>query len=230
MSLVEVFCDFDGTITKGDTTDVLLEELANSAWRDFESHWEQGAIGSRDCMAQQIPLIRGGWQAITKVLDKVELDDSFASFAKWCRQQGIPIRVVSDGIDKVIHYLLAKHNIKVDFVFANRLVESEAGELSLLFPYAITNKKMCNSGVCKCLIANNGRTNPLKVIIGDGRSDFCWAADADILFAKSKLITYARAKNLSYFPFDDFHAIRSTLEERVAAIQHATPQMVPSFS
>lgn len=225
---LEIYSDFDGTITRGDTIDVLLERLADPSWKEVEQRWERGEIGSRECMALQVPLLRGGWQAVTEVLDDVEVDPTFAGFAKWCRQQGIPLRVVSDGIDRVIHYLLARQGIKVDFVWANRLVEAQDGSLSLLFPYAVAEKKICGSGVCKCKIVGNSR-NPLKVVIGDGRSDFCWAGEADLLYAKSKLITHCQNNNLPYVAYEDFNAIRSSLEERLAELQPPVPQLVPQL-
>ena len=30
---MHVICDFDGTISRGDTTDLVLEHLADPAWR-----------------------------------------------------------------------------------------------------------------------------------------------------------------------------------------------------
>jgi len=83
------FCDFDGTITKGDTTDLLLETLADESWKAIEARWENGEIGSRQCMSMQVPLIRGGWPAILSVLENVEIDKSFAPFVTWCRMRGI---------------------------------------------------------------------------------------------------------------------------------------------
>ena len=68
-SPIEVYCDFDGTITRGDTIDVLLERLAHPSWKEVEARWERGEIGSRECMAQQVPLLQGGWAAVEKVLD-----------------------------------------------------------------------------------------------------------------------------------------------------------------
>ena len=76
-SLMEVYCDFDGTITKGDTIDVLLEELAHPSWRDVEERWVRGEIGSRECMAQQVPLIQGGWSAVEKILDHVRIGGAY---------------------------------------------------------------------------------------------------------------------------------------------------------
>ncbi len=225
---IEVYCDFDGTVTMGDTTDVLLAGLADPSWREIEKLWEAGKIGSRECMKAQVSLMRGGWTAMRAVLDTVSIDPTFASFAQWCRQSGVSLRIVSDGLDKVINYLLVREGIRVDFVWANRLQEAEDGSFSLLFPYSIQDK-MCSSGVCKCKVLDSGTRKTTRVVIGDGRSDFCWAGEADILFAKSQLANYCLEKNLAFHQFDDFSAIRNVLQDYLEKLPEAVqvPIQVP---
>lgn len=203
-----VYCDFDGTISVGDTVDVLLEKLADPAWREIEERWVRGEIGSRECMGQQIPLIRGGWQAIRQVLDGVQLEPSFLEFVRWCRSERIPLLVVSEGLDKVINYLLAREGIRVDGLYANHLVQERDGSLRLEFPMAPTNGT-CRAGLCKCKILGNS----CRVVIGDGLSDVCWSKEADLLFAKKKLLSYCVDNQIAHRPFSDFYDIRTEIEE-----------------
>jgi 2,3-diketo-5-methylthio-1-phosphopentane phosphatase len=229
-STVEVFCDFDGTISTCDVTDRLLEELADPKWKEVEAEWEAGKIGSRECMAQQVALVKGGWKAMQRVLESVELESSFKPFVAWCRKQGVPLRIVSDGLDQVIYYLLNREGIKVDFIFANRLVESQDGKFSLLFPYS-ASEAICSSGVCKCKLLNDtgvhtNLSNPVKIVVGDGRSDFCWASAADLVFAKSKLLTHCKENKLPYVALKDFNGITSYIEEHI--LSAAPTQQIPA--
>lgn len=217
---LQVLSDFDGTITVTDTVDVLLNKLADPAWEDIEAEWEQGKIGSRECMSRQIPLIRGGWAAIQNELDQMEIAAGFNEFVNWCRQKNIPISVVSDGLDRVIAYLLKRHGVQVDRIYANHLIESADGSLSLQFSNG-PRLMQCQSGVCKCQIANNVSSLTTKVVIGDGRSDFCWAKEADILFAKSKLIEFCREEKLAYNPFSNFVDIQCSLDSLLEGKQEA---------
>lgn len=226
---VEVYCDFDGTVTQGDTIDVLLEMLGDPAWRQIEERWEKGEIGSRECMALQVPLLRGGWKAIEQVLTRVKVDPTFSEFASWCRQAGIPLRIVSDGIDRVIHHLLASEGVRVDYVWANHLNESPDGQLSLTFPYAPTVAG-CGSGLCKCKIVDNSSGRTMKVVVGDGRSDFCWSTEADLLFAKSKLLQHCRSNNIPHIPFDNFRAVRVGLEKEIGVLVHPAHTPVPAVA
>jgi 2-hydroxy-3-keto-5-methylthiopentenyl-1-phosphate phosphatase len=222
----KIFCDFDGTITTCDTIDVLLEKLADPEWKDIEAQWERGEIGSRECMAKQVPLIRGGWKSVLEVLDTVKVDKSFSSFVSWCRQNKIPVFVVSDGIDRVIEYLLAREGVRVDAIYANRLQEDAKGQLSLSF-VETAGLEHCLSGVCKCDLINSYGLEPMRIIIGDGRSDFCWSKEADVLFAKSRLAKYCEEQNVSYLAFQNFTDVRVSLQEILTPVPQPASVPVP---
>jgi 2-hydroxy-3-keto-5-methylthiopentenyl-1-phosphate phosphatase len=207
---IQVFCDFDGTITTRDTVDVLLSNLACPEWEEIEDLWERGLIGSRECMARQIPLIRGGWKAVREVLDGIELTPGVSEFVDWCRSNFIPVVVVSDGLDRVIEYLLKKNGIYADRVFSNHLIEASNGAFSLQSSPR-PRFSGCQSGVCKCQIAGQQAYETIKVIIGDGRSDFCWSKEANVLFAKGKLIDYCSSKRIAHNPFETFFELRKAL-------------------
>ena len=228
-ALVEVFCDFDGTITEGDTIDILLEKLAHPSWHEVEERWVRGEIGSRECMALQVPLIQGGWPAMLDVLSKVKIDPTFPRFAKWLRQRGVALKIVSDGIDRVIHHILKREGIVADNVLANHLVENEDGSLALTFPHA-PQYQGCSSGLCKCRILENAPSQRLKVVIGDGRSDFCWSAEADMVFAKSKLLQHCRSNRIECIAYEDFTTVRSVLDHKLNELALPETQLVPNFA
>jgi len=226
---VVIYCDFDGTVTQDDVTDTLLTELADPNWRLIEAEWEQGLIGSRECLARQTPLIRGGWRAIEERLSFIALDQTFSAFGTWCTIQGIPLRIVSDGIDRVIEVLLARANIQVDAIYANHLVESPAGELSLTFPYPSTQPG-CSAGLCKCGRMEDATDPPLRVVIGDGRSDVCWARRADWLFAKSWLLAHCRAEGVACIPFENFNTVRLGIARRLSRQRHLFRTATPLYA
>lgn len=204
----QVFCDFDGTITTRDVVNVLLTELADLSWTVIEADWEAGRIGSRDCLARQIPLLRGGWPAIERVLATVTLDPTFAGFAEWCASRAIPLVIVSDGLDRVIDWLLARARIRTDAVWANHLVIGQAGAPSITFPHPPRDPD-CRGGLCKCQVLTAGA--PRRVVIGDGLSDVCWAARADQCFAKGRLLAACRVRQIACTPFDNFTTIQRAL-------------------
>lgn len=212
---MRVFCDFDGTIAKVDTTDLVLTRLADPAWEDLEERWTRGEITAAECMRGQIALIGGDDAALDTVLDSVELADGFAEFVAWCQTNAVPLTVVSDGVDHFIARILSRHGLGHLPVIANRLVGDAALGRRLEQPWSRAGCA-AGSGVCKCQVAarSDDRANApddLMVFIGDGRSDFCVSGRADLLFARDKLAAYARSRAMPHHEFSDFHTITTTL-------------------
>lgn len=203
-----VYCDFDGTITLCDVTDFILENLADPEWKEIEERWVNGEIGSRECMAQQVALIRGGWTAIEKILGEVKIDPTFAPFVKWCHDNKLPVVVASEGLDRVIYSLFQRESITVSRICADQLIEEDNGSLRLDFPYYPLARD-CGAGLCKCRAFGEG----LRIVVGDGRNDSCWAQRADLVFAKSKLLDFCRNNLVDCIPFTDFSAVREVLEQ-----------------
>lgn len=220
---MRVFCDFDGTIARVDTTDLVLTCLADPAWEVLEARWACGEITAAECMRDQIALIDGDDAALDAVLDSVELADGFVEFVAWCQANAVPLTVVSDGVDRFISRILDRHGLSRLPVVANHMVGN--GELGrrLEQPWSRVGCA-AGSGVCKCQVAarSDERTNDprdLMVFIGDGRSDFCVSGRADLLFARDKLAAYARSRAMPHHEFSDFHSITATLaaaHERLA--------------
>ena len=211
---MRVYCDFDGTITKADTTDEVLNRLAGEGWLKLEEDWVAGRITAAECMRAQIALIRHDDIALDAVLDTMTLRDGFAEMVEWCRDNRIPFTIVSDGVDRFIRRILARHDLSHIPVFSNRLASDRAGYI-LEQPF---RRQGCaaGSGVCKCEIVDVSPPAEPMVFIGDGRSDFCVSGRAEILFARDRLAEYAEQRGLTYVPFDDFHDVLTALQARVA--------------
>lgn len=210
---MQVFCDFDGTISAADTTDHVLEALARPAWRELEARWVSGRITAAECMRRQIALIDGTDADLDARLDEVALDPGFRDFAAWCERHDIPLTIVSDGVDHFIRRILAREGLDHLPVISNRLA-GEAGRRRLEQPH---RRDGCagGSGVCKCEAIRPVKSRPV-IYIGDGRSDFCVSGRADILFAKGRLADYAAALNRPHHTFETFHEILAHLDRQLA--------------
>ena len=212
---MRIFCDFDGTIARVDTTDLVLTRLADPTWEDLEERWTRGEITAAECMRGQVALIGGDDDALNAVLDGVALADGFAEFVAWCQANAVPLTVVSDGVDHFIARILGRHGLEHLPVIANRLVGNAELGRRLEQPWSRAGCA-AGSGVCKCQVAvrSDDRANApddLMVFIGDGRSDFCVSGRADLLFARDKLAAYARSRAMPHHEFSDFHTITTTL-------------------
>jgi 2,3-diketo-5-methylthio-1-phosphopentane phosphatase len=206
-----ILCDFDGTISREDVTDSVLERFALDGWEDIEDEWKAGSIGSRECMLRQVELIRASQADFDRHLDHVEIDPTFPAFVKQCRRAGVPLTVVSDGLDYSIRRVLGRHGLDDLPIMANHLDILGGGRYRLAFPYA---NEACvgASGTCKCKIAENkpGQRD-LRLLIGDGTSDMCAASSVDMVFAKDKLLTHCRERGLPFVAFRDFAQVSRLL-------------------
>ena len=209
---MRIYCDFDGTISTLDTTDHVLSRLADPAWAEIEADWLAGRINAARCMREQVALIGGDDAQLDAVLDTVEVDEGFVAFVGWCRSQAIPVTVVSDGVDYFIRRILGRHGLDDLPIISNRLAGVPGGR-RLQQPWMRTGCA-AGSGVCKCeIVAPPGGAagdGPV-VFVGDGRSDFCVSARADILFAKDGLATYARGRGQPFHPYQTFNDVMATL-------------------
>jgi 2-hydroxy-3-keto-5-methylthiopentenyl-1-phosphate phosphatase len=210
-----MFVDFDGTIALEDTTDVILERFALPAWRAIESDWLAGRIGSRECLARQIDLIRARPEQLDEVVREIPLDPHFPEFCALCRNRGIPLTVVSDGLDQVVTGMLARAGVNVP-VLANRLEWLGKDRWRLDFPHATAGCRAA-AGNCKCR-ALDKEPGTLRIMVGDGRSDFCAAETADLVFAKGALTEHCQGTGVTYLMFGNFAGATALLTEWIGAL------------
>ena len=207
----QIIVDFDGTVTKKDSTDMLLERFALPYWRELEEQWVRGEIGSRDCMRKQIELVRATPDEMHDFIASIEIDWHFKSFVRLCQRLELPLKIVSDGLDLTIRNVLRRAGLDAVAVVANHLAHIGGNRWALTSPFA---KAKCRSaaGTCKCSVAEQ-RSPLLTLLIGDGRSDQCLANEADLIFAKAGLLKYCQTQNLPHQGFETFADVSSLLQE-----------------
>ncbi|GGE04481.1 2,3-diketo-5-methylthio-1-phosphopentane phosphatase [Aureimonas endophytica] len=205
----DILCDFDGTVSRTDVTDHLLERLALPGWEDLERLWKAGAIGSRECMARQVGLIEASRPALDAALDAVEIDPGFPAFLAATARLGIRLTIVSDGIDYAIRRVLARHGLRGLDIVANRLVAEGERRYRLESPHADAGCRAA-SGTCKCAVAIRASARP-TVLIGDGRSDFCASAAVDLVLAKEALAAHCARTGRRHLVFGDFAELTGLL-------------------
>jgi 2-hydroxy-3-keto-5-methylthiopentenyl-1-phosphate phosphatase len=199
-----ILCDFDGTVSVEDITDSVLERFGRPGWQAIEQAWRRGEIGSHDCMAQQVALLEASREDMDAHLDSMSIDRAFVHFVAAAREAGMPLAIVSDGLDYAIRRILGNHGLGDLPIIANRLEAVGAREWQLEFPYGNPTCRVA-AGNCKCSCAGRARVEQRRVLlIGDGASDFCVAGEADLVFAKHRLIEHCRSAGIPYVPITGF--------------------------
>jgi 2-hydroxy-3-keto-5-methylthiopentenyl-1-phosphate phosphatase len=197
-----VLCDFDGTISLQDVTDSLLLRFARPGWRELEQAWSEGRIGSQDCMAGQVALLDCSRDELDAHIDGMAIDPAFARFVARLQRDGVPLWILSDGLDHVIRSMLRRAGIGGVPIVASHLVQVNTRSWALEFPHA---RKSCTSAsaTCKCAWARAAEPHPV-LMIGDGASDVCVAGKATLTFARDRLLEHCVEVGLPHRAVGDF--------------------------
>ena len=150
---------------------------------------------------RKIDLVRATPAELEAFVDEIEIDPTFSSFVDLCVEGGHDVCVVSDGLDFTVGRALRQAGLDLPF-FANRLAYLGDKKWKLTFPYARSDCRAL-SGNCKCQFSE-AATGKIRIVVGDGRSDFCVAAGADLVLAKSALERHCREHDIAHFAFGTF--------------------------
>ena len=198
-NIKNIYCDFDGTITKKDAVNTFFELYADKKWTYYEQLWVDGKITSRENAVKQVALLPSlSEDIVNDYINSIEIDGYFLDFVKYVESKNLNLIILSDGFDLFIKKTLEKYNLRNIKYFANRL-KHENGRFSIEFPYF---NKDCSvgAGMCKC---SNVKEKSF-CYIGDGTSDLCVAKRASVLFATKNLATFCNKTDIKYIPFDSF--------------------------
>ena len=216
-----VFLDFDGTISRADVVDAILEQYADAAWKQVEEEWRAGRLGSRACLAQQMALVRASPREIDDLIDRIGIDTGLVALLEACAHVATPVHIVSDGFDYCIRRLLARLPPQ-----AQRLLEGVSVSASHLEPAADARWETgfafpvagCAHGCATCKPARMRALAPPDtptVFVGDGLSDRYAALDAGIVFAKDGLETFCVRQGLAHVRYETLADVAACIEEEV---------------
>jgi 2-hydroxy-3-keto-5-methylthiopentenyl-1-phosphate phosphatase len=188
----------------------VLDRFAGPEWKEIEKEWHAGRIGSRLCLARQIGLVQADPKKLTDLVQEIRVDSHFISFLKTAKQLAVPVAIVSDGFDLLIHGILMKHLedapelLEELPVYCNRL-EWDGTHFRAAFP-----APPCEHGCANCkeaLIRKLAVPNERTVFVGDGWSDRFAAKVSDFTFAKEELLEFCQKNGIEHKTYTDFETI-----------------------
>ena len=210
--LLEVYFDFDNTITDFDVLDEVIRRFSvDEGWKVAEAAWESGEIGSRECLERQFAGVRVSDAELRDYLATVRIDPAFPRIVRLLGEAGIKPVILSDSFTPFISAILGQNGVAGIDIFANEIrIDGRVPKVS--FPYF---GSICStSGNCKTshLLRRNRPAGTRKVYVGDGRSDICPAQFCEILFAKGTLYDHYAKIRGNCFPFADLSSVEEHLK------------------
>jgi 2,3-diketo-5-methylthio-1-phosphopentane phosphatase len=214
---IHIFCDFDGTITRHDTGDEFFKQFA-----DFEPHHADLMMKRtdvREYYRRVTATLRATQQDIDHFAAQAEIDAYCSDFLSFVEQKGWSFTILSDGFENYIRPIVKRITSRPVHIRANKLIlsETDSNLWRPVFPYADES--------CNCFCASCKRNQMLSladsliIYIGDGLSDTCPAAYADMVFAKNKLAAYCNQNGIMHHPWSSFFDIRMILSKRLPSVR-----------
>jgi 2-hydroxy-3-keto-5-methylthiopentenyl-1-phosphate phosphatase len=209
MKNYSLFIDFDYTITTDDVGNRFYTYFSKGKNEPLVEKWLKREITTRECLTEEARLCRGSKAEFIKYVDKFEIDLGFPELVNLCSEAGIPLYVLSDGLDFYISHILGKYGIREIDIYSNKAIFDNGG-LKVELPH--WTKKCVSCGNCK-----GERIRQLKgkddevIYIGDGLSDLCGAREADLIFAKDDLARFLEEETREYIEYDTLFEVKDKL-------------------
>ena len=204
-----VLSDFDGTVTTSDIVEVVLARFAPGKWEEIERMHRARTIGTRETMTRQLALVRATRDELVDFVRKeAVMDPTFPAFVRFCKGNGIPLEIVSEGLDFYLGELMKMWGLDVPFR-TNRAV-FRGGGIHLEHPFADPTCTLC--GTCKLHRVFEQRVAGYQVVyVGDGDSDLCPAVEADAVFARDRLAELCASEGIPVHRFTDFSDVERVM-------------------
>lgn len=213
-----ILCDFDGTITTEDVTNLMLDHFTGKGWRDeVLPHYWAGEFNHFDLMGKLYATLKQKEPELLAVSRTIQFRSGFEEFVKYCRTKGHDLSVVSGGLDFYIRSLLPAD---IPFYSYRGEYDPTGSQWLVRLPewpeVNLAGGEDFKVRVLQELKRQHPQDHPV-VFIGDGRNDGPVAAAADLTFALrgSRLAEICAARGQKYFTFENFAEIRAILEDSV---------------
>jgi 2-hydroxy-3-keto-5-methylthiopentenyl-1-phosphate phosphatase len=155
LAVKALLVDFDGTACLQDVSELLLDAFGGPGWERFDHAVDRGEMGLREAGEHQVAMLRGAREEMLAfTLEHAELAPTFAPFAEWAEERGLPLELASDGFAFYIQPILERAGLGRLEIVTNALVASDGGWM-LLHPNSHPDCLGC--GTCKMLAAQQPR-------------------------------------------------------------------------
>ncbi|MDI9556242.1 MAG: HAD-IB family phosphatase, partial [Pseudomonadota bacterium] len=102
-----VLTDFDGTLSLTDVGYEVLLKFSGKGWDDIDRDYCEGRIGSLEAYGRICAILDGNREDMLRfVAENTVVDPHFEEFYAFCRERGVDVKVVSDGLDFYIDFVL----------------------------------------------------------------------------------------------------------------------------
>jgi 2-hydroxy-3-keto-5-methylthiopentenyl-1-phosphate phosphatase len=203
-----VFCDFDGTITAIETFAGMLKEFAPELSAQLMPKMYSRKLTLRQGVRQLLESISSKrYSEIIEYAASKPVRPGLRELIDFLNDCAIPFIVISGGLRDMVETVLDRHQLieKVASIYALD-IDSNGDRLKVYSDFEGDTELVAKVQVMEQYVAAQ------KIAIGDSVTDINMALQADLVFARDRLIDYLEAENKPYIPWNDFFEIRNYLD------------------
>ncbi|MBW3114102.1 2-hydroxy-3-keto-5-methylthiopentenyl-1-phosphate phosphatase [Bacillus sp. MCCB 382] len=211
-----IFCDFDGTITETDNIISLMKTFAPPEWEAIKDDILDQTLSIKEGVSRLFSLIPSSKKEdmVQYLRDSAVIREGFEEFVDYTAKHGIPLYIVSGGLDFFVHPLLEAYG-PFHGVYCNEASFNDS-TISILWPHPCDEQ--CGSGGCGCCKPSILRTLSLSegskvFVIGDSVTDLEMAKLGDTVMARDFLAEKCMENGIPFIPFETFHDCKEALEK-----------------
>jgi len=213
--LLAILTDLDGTITPLNVLNALFDRFGGPECRELARRWDHGEISLDQEYTLGFATISASQSEMETLLREVPIDPAFPQFVTMCRQRGIPLAIVSDGLRWYIEYILHNHGVYGVQIYACEIAFQNPG-YSFSYPHADPAAPLRGTSK-RSLVEAYQRQGYRVIFIGDGNNDADPASAADTVFARDNLLRYAQNAGMPAVGFDGFEEICASLDQMIVS-------------
>ena len=212
--------DFDDTAAVQNVAELLLHRFGAENWTDVRQHFRDGKLTLKEYQEITFREIRADRAAMQHyVKEHATLRPWFPELRQFCDSRGIPLAVVSQGLDFYISALLERDGFgdvpiyAVDTTFLD-------GHISYHYNHACPGRE--DQGNSKAYVVRQFQERGYYVVFaGDGVSDLEASRQADLVFAHRTLARFCDGEGIPYTPFQDYKSVLLTVRDLYANMNGA---------
>ena len=196
-------CDFDGTIIRNNLSILLRENFAQGDWQKIDADYLRGNLTVEQSNELQFTCIKETKEKLQEfVRQHIEVKPGFPQFVKYCQDNGIPLVIVSSGLDFYVETVLSQIGMSDLELHCGQTSFSKDG---ILVSYCDPEGNIIHQGFKAKYLAWFRKRDKNIVYIGDGLSDLEAAQHADHVFATGHLLKLLSTESVACSSFSDFY-------------------------
>ncbi|OLN23740.1 2-hydroxy-3-keto-5-methylthiopentenyl-1-phosphate phosphatase [Domibacillus antri] len=210
-----LICDFDGTITENDNIIAIMKRFAPDGWEELKEVVLSQRISIKEGVGKMFALLPSSQkEEITQfILNDAKIRRGFADFVAYARDAGIPLYILSGGMDFFVKPIL-NGLVPEDHIYCNR-ADFSGEYIQIHWPHSCDEHCYNECGCCKPSIVRKIAKGKDIIVIGDSITDLEAAKLADFVIARDLLLDKCRELGLNHKPFDTFYDCLDHVKEGI---------------